>query len=196
MSTRGTYGFRKNGQDKLTYNHFDSYPDGLGRDVLQFCIDVSINDMDKLYDHIELINNKIPPTKEQIKRCIECGYSTSDRNKQDWHILLGNLEGNFDAYKLAIANNKYIYMIDNHNFIKDSISCEYGYIINLDNESLEVYQGFQRHPQKGNRYGTEEDNGYYPCKFVMNIPIYQIKEHDAEFWVDKIYSVLEEEDDY
>ncbi len=31
MSTRGLYGFRKNEQDKTTYNHSDSYPDWLGR---------------------------------------------------------------------------------------------------------------------------------------------------------------------
>ena len=35
MGTRGLYGFRKNGVDKTTYNHFDSYPDGLGADVIE-----------------------------------------------------------------------------------------------------------------------------------------------------------------
>ena len=30
MSTRGIYGFRKNGEDKLTYNHYDSYFSYLG----------------------------------------------------------------------------------------------------------------------------------------------------------------------
>ena len=30
MSTRGAWGFRIGSQDKVTYNHFDSYLDGLG----------------------------------------------------------------------------------------------------------------------------------------------------------------------
>lgn len=34
MGTRGTWGFVADGDEKLTYNHFDSYPDGLGVDVL------------------------------------------------------------------------------------------------------------------------------------------------------------------
>ena len=36
MGTRGLYGFRKNGVDKVTYNHWDSYPDGLGKQILRF----------------------------------------------------------------------------------------------------------------------------------------------------------------
>ena len=35
MGTRGLYGFRKNGIDKLTYNHLDSYPDWLGKKVVE-----------------------------------------------------------------------------------------------------------------------------------------------------------------
>ena len=198
MSTRGTYGFRKNGQDKLTYNHFDSYPGCLGRDILQFCHDVSIKDMDKLYDLIELINEDVPPTEEQIKTCQQCGYvdlSVSDRSLNDWYCLLYNLQGNFDAYKKAVIENKYIYMPDNHNFIKKSLWCEYGYIINLDNESLEFYVGFQKHPSKSGRYGTEENDGYYPCKFVLNIPIYAIKEASTiDKFVDKMDKIAKEED--
>jgi len=33
MGTRGAYGFRKNGIDKVTYNHFDSYPEQLGESL-------------------------------------------------------------------------------------------------------------------------------------------------------------------
>ena len=36
MGTRGLYGFRKNGVDKVTYNHYDSYPEYLGRNILEF----------------------------------------------------------------------------------------------------------------------------------------------------------------
>jgi hypothetical protein len=34
MGTRGTWGFVLDGEEKLTYNHFDSYPDCLGVEVL------------------------------------------------------------------------------------------------------------------------------------------------------------------
>lgn len=31
MGTRGMYGFYRNGVTKATYNHFDSYPEWLGK---------------------------------------------------------------------------------------------------------------------------------------------------------------------
>src|SRR4051812_4409012 len=34
VSTRGAFGFRINGQDKITFSRFDSYPGGLGDDIV------------------------------------------------------------------------------------------------------------------------------------------------------------------
>jgi hypothetical protein len=34
MGTRGLFGFRCDGTDKLAYNHLDSYPDCLGEKML------------------------------------------------------------------------------------------------------------------------------------------------------------------
>ena len=48
MSTRGLYGIRKNGVDKCTYNHSDSYPSWLGRKVLEFCANNTIENLDYL----------------------------------------------------------------------------------------------------------------------------------------------------
>lgn len=36
MATRGVCGVRVNGVDKLSYNHNDSYPGGIGRAVVAF----------------------------------------------------------------------------------------------------------------------------------------------------------------
>lgn len=56
MSTRGLYGFHKNGIDKLTYNHLDSYPDWLGKKVVEFCKCAGRDGMNSLFDHIELVS--------------------------------------------------------------------------------------------------------------------------------------------
>lgn len=36
MSTRGTFGFHENGKDRLYYNHYDSYPEGLGEAFINY----------------------------------------------------------------------------------------------------------------------------------------------------------------
>jgi hypothetical protein len=36
---------------------------------------------------------------------------------------------------------------------------------------LEFYEGFQKKPDEDNRYGTECEDGYYPCRLVAEIPL-------------------------
>lgn len=170
MGTRGLYGFRKNGIDKTTYNHFDSYPDCLGNNVVEFCKSTSIAEMNKIFDTIVLVEEDSKPTKQQIYDC--AAYydgSVSRQNMEDWYCLLRKAQGNPNVYKSGLK-----YMVDNSEFIKDSLFCEYAYIINLDTECLEFWVGFQNKPDANNRYGTESDDNigkYFPCKMVAYYPL-------------------------
>lgn len=70
MGTRGLYGFHKNGIDKLTYNHLDSYPDSLGKKIVEFCKCAGRDGMNSLFDHIELVSEDAKPTQKQIEYCM------------------------------------------------------------------------------------------------------------------------------
>lgn len=52
MSTRGYVGIRKNEVDKGGYNHYDSYPTGLGKCVLTFIQEKDMETLNNLYDEI------------------------------------------------------------------------------------------------------------------------------------------------
>lgn len=188
MGTRGLYGFRKNGEDKLTYNHFDSYPDWLGRKVVEFCKETSIEEMSAIFDKIVLVDEYAKPTKAQIESCIKYyDGRVSTQSVEDWYCLLREAQGNLDVYKDGLE-----YMIDNHGFIENSLFCEYAYIINLDDGVLEFYLGFQKEPDYNNRYGTENYNGYYPCKMVSSYPIEKMHEWSVDFHVDDMNELSEE----
>ena len=162
MSTRGCYGFRKNGIDKLTYNHFDSYPDCLGKIMVEFCKETSLDEMNEIYDRLILVNENDKPTQEQIEECKRYyNGDVSNKTPEDWYCLLREAQGEPNEYKNGLR-----YMIDNHDFIKDSLFCEFAYIINLDTKKLEFWKGFQRKSDPNNRYGTEKSYDYYPCKMV------------------------------
>ena len=168
MGTRGLYGFRKNGVDKLTYNHWDSYPDYLGRIMVEFCKATTIEEMNEIFDRIVLVNENDNPTSAQIDECIKYyDGNVGNQDETDWYCLLREAQGNPSAYKNGLK-----YMIDNASFIKDSLFCEYAYIINLDTDCLEFYLGFQKKPCESNRYGTEcDEDGYYPCRMASYYPL-------------------------
>lgn len=181
MGTRGLLGIRKNGEDKATYNHFDSYPSYLGKNTLEFIAEHK-SELNKLYDNIVLVDNNSEPTDEQVKECEKyTDLSVSEQSTKDWYCLLRNSQGDLTPYLNGLR-----YMIDNKNFIKDSLFCEYAYIINLDDNVLEFWIGFQKTPTENNRYGVEKEDGYYPCKNVLNIPLDEIKADKIDELVEKM----------
>lgn len=175
MGTRGSWGFRIDGKDKLTYNHYDSYPSGLGEIIKKFIANHSIKELREIATKIILVSNAKKPTKEQIKECekyADTGVSTGSLT--EWYVLLRNAQGEPEAYA-----NDLRYMISNPNFIKDSLFCEWAYIINLDTEKLEIYTGPREEPQD-NRYRIEPQGGYANCKLIKEIPLNKVKDLDME----------------
>lgn len=164
MGTRGIYGFRFEGQDKITYNHFDSYPSELGTNLINEIRGVDIEKLKSVAKKIILVSNEIAPNLNQIEECGEYTDTTvSTQTKTDWYCLLRQTQGTLKPY----LQNELKYMIDSHNFILDSLFCEWGYIVNLDTLKFEIWKGFQEKKQKDNRYGTEKNKeGYYPCKLL------------------------------
>lgn len=62
-------------------------------------------------------------------------------------------------------------IIDSVAFAGDSLCCEYGYLINFDDETLEVYKGFNENPAVG-RFANfdRRHNEYYPITLVGKYP--------------------------
>ena len=175
MSTRGLYGFRKDGEDKLTYNHCDSYPEWLGRNILEFCSKYSRKEMEELFAKIVLVAKNCVPSTEQIAVCKAFDLYDGDvgtRDEKDWYCLLRNMQGNLEAVKKMADETGTAFMTNNNSFIYDSLFCEYAYIINLDSGVLELWRGFQKEQQEGSRYAGQPDRmGYYPCKLIGEIPL-------------------------
>ena len=82
MGTRGAIGFYRNGTEKVCYNHFDSYPSGLG--------DVLVNWLkNKTYDELVAICDSIELTEYYVRG--EGFSSVGFSNKfEDYHTFLHN----------------------------------------------------------------------------------------------------------
>jgi len=143
MSTRGAFGFYKNGVDKIMYNHFDSYPGGLGINILTGLRNLKLQEGDN-------------PVVDSLNKAFDLmnAYKVDKERKiigeQPQGIEIKDVEE--DEVFLKILNGESFYFRDAKDFIQDSVFCEWAYIINLDTEELEIYSGFNKEAQEGNRY--------------------------------------------
>jgi len=189
MGTRGVFGFHKNGADKITYNHFDSYPTGLGEEVIKFLKKHGIGELNTIFDRIQMVNDETHPTENQIKECEKyMDLSVSTGKTDEWYVLLRNAQGNPEVYADGLT-----YMEDGgEEFLKDSLFCEWGYVINLTTNRLEIYRGFQKKSQD-NRYKIEKPDGkYYNCALIREVPLTQVKNFNMEKFEKEIEKEEEE----
>ena len=168
MGTRGMIGIQTNKQILGTYNHFDSYPDCLGQEIVDF---LNKADKNKLKDKMLAliwVGEDVPPTSTQIEKYIQfSNTSVSSGSLDNWYCLLRNAQG-IEGLR-AIYDGHLDVLIDGSEFLKDSLYCEWGYIMNFDTECLDIYEGYQKIPgtdfsSMGRQYS------YGPCKLILSIP--------------------------
>ena len=138
MGTRGAYGFIVDGKTKISYNHSDSYPSGLGKDIINFISRNRLAIIQKFAKSIKMVDSSKQPTAPQLKKLVALGIVEPD-NKNEWYDILREFQGNLQQS----FENQNIFMTDEPNFVLDSLMCEYAYIINLDDGILEFYEGFK-----------------------------------------------------
>ena len=177
MGTRGAYGFYVDEQTQVTYNHFDSYPDGLGKNLaVQLAALMQEHDLPALREMaraVELIDEDVLPTKAQQEQLAPyCNLEVNRGRADDWYCLLRGLQGELgqiltDAKVLAPANE----------FLQDSLFCEWAYIANLDEGLFEIYEGFQTAEHDQGRYASDKEGPdsppeeYFPVALIAKLPI-------------------------
>lgn len=178
MSTRGAYGFRVDNKDYVSYNHCDSYPECLGEEVLKvtqgLVVKHSIEELKEKVRSIKLVDINGEPTKKEVEQLKQyLNLDVGNQKPTDWYCLLREQQG------YLLSNLECGYMLDSSKFLLDSIFCEWAYIINLDDEVLEVYKGFM-HKKGDGRYDSimmEKMEGFddsYGVSLVLTYPLSEI----------------------
>lgn len=141
MSTRGIYGFRKNNENKITYNHSDSYPTWLGEKIVEFCAGMTDQDLENLFDHTIMVDElEKDPTKIEMVRKFTKKHGNNPGESKDVYFMLHFMQGNFEEYRNIAYLLEDFPMTDARDFFGDGLFCEWGYIINLDDKCLDVYR--------------------------------------------------------
>jgi hypothetical protein len=197
MSTRGFLGFVIDGQEKIAYNHSDSYPEHLGVNVLGWARFAATN-LDKVRElavALRVVSDNDQPTDKDIERLAQFhNPGVGDRtDRPTWYQLLRETQGSPAAVLQAGA------LEDASGFPADSLFAEWGYIVDLDAQTFEVYQGFQKERHDKGRFASRpfddkpsaSGDTYYPVALTASWPLKDLP--SGEDFVGAFYSA--EDDD-
>jgi hypothetical protein len=138
------------------YGQWDGYPSGQGKTALEFLRTVAKHDgWAEFGDKVRALRVFTNEEAQSIwdagglaKQCLsrDCGAG----------ILAHILAGHTDGVTLQTA------------FARDSLFCEWAYVIDLDKRTFEVYRGFSKEPlDPSERFygeGKDDGKGYYPVR--------------------------------
>lgn len=179
MGTRGGFGFRVDGVDKIGYNQYDSYPSVGGLNTLEglraMLAERGTEGMRELVRAVRLVTNDSKPTKEDVQKLAAVtDLGVSEQSTDDWYCLTRMTHGDIKA--MAECG----YILDSADFLNDSLFCEWAWIVNLDERTLECYRGFQKRKHDKGRYGPlvvkpadwkpkyKGDTFWYPVALVQS----------------------------
>lgn len=173
MGTRGALGYQMGGDIKASYNHFDSYPEnGLGEETYKFVKELLLsNKMEDFKEKllkIKWVLNSDPMPHDLVDKYRKYFDTVSTSEVTEWYALLRKVQG--IASFEAINNGELEHLIESTGFLLDSLFCEYAYTINFDDNTLDVWQGYQAH---------KVGKGYGACIRTASIPFDDILTHES-----------------
>jgi hypothetical protein len=163
MGTRNLTMVQSGNEIKVAqYGQWDGYPSGQGRTILNFCS--KKENLEKLraklpqvrfldQTEIDKINDKLNQNDDETRRLRERFWSRDIGGK-----ILENI----------ITTQDKIGLVNNYSFGYESLFCEWAYCVNLDNNTLEVYSGFNKVKDCPTErfYKEDDDGGYYGVRLI------------------------------
>ncbi len=176
MGTRNLVCVVKDGEYKVAqYGQWDGYFMGQGVTVCEFLQSADMDTFRKALDDVEYI------TEAEEKAC----WEEFDTDDSGWVTL--EVSDKFGSKYPELSRDtgagvlQLIYdgdatkLGDSLSFAGDSLMCEFAYVVNMDTEMLEIYQGFNKVAlDLTERFiSAPARDGYKPVKHLRDIPFHE-----------------------
>ncbi len=158
------------------YGQWDGYPSGQGVKILNFLTTKSIKKFKKKLELVRFATDEDKAEVESFMNSIGSsdGWMTMDQSDKynRKYPLLGRDNG-ADVLYMIQDNNNPVFLMDSSNFANNSLFCEWAYVVDLDKETFEVYEGFNQTPlDKSERFyspeKTDTDSKYHPVRLLKS----------------------------
>jgi hypothetical protein len=166
MGTRNLTIVIKNKEVRVAqYGQWDGHPSGQGQTILDF-----LNTVGSLSDFSEQVSHSVFGNQKHIQNIFnKHGYNMKNSVYAHMSRDIGaEILYFINAWDYSIKGP--ILLQNNIEFANDALFCEWAYVIDLDTNKLEVYNGYKsEYPMnKSERFYSEfmDENNYYPIKCV------------------------------
>ena len=185
MGTRNLTCVVKDGDYRIAqYGQWDGYPSGQGLTALRFVRDTM--DRPRFDDALRRVRWV---TDEEVQAAYVKAGAAPDATFVSMTVVerfdkifpLLNRDHGAKILSLAQAATGDIPLRDGHDFARDSLFCEWAYVVDLDQNTFEVYTGFNKAPVPENeRFARlEKDGDYYAIRHVATFPLDALPSDDA-----------------
>lgn len=178
------------------YGQWDGYPSGQGAVIVKFLRNTNLNEFSKQIDKVKFINKKKQTEINNFVKDLgsKDGWLTGEQSakyQEKYPLLTRDNGGSILELIMEQKGKGNIWIQDSSTFAADSLFCEYAYVVDLDSNTLEVYEGFNETPlSEGERfYPLQEkglhieehrnDNQYYPVKLLTKFDLNEIPDEDT-----------------
>ena len=171
MGTRHLISVVLNNEFKVAqYGQWDGYPLGQGNKIVQFVLNNLMTN-----EGLEIFKNKIK----------ECYYINLEEIEEVGEYVPQEFDRDTgsEILDLILERDTPVSLINNINFASDSLFCEWAYVLDLDNQILEVYEGFNKKTPIG-RFASfpsvsDEDN-YKPITLIKSYSFSELNKDTME----------------
>jgi hypothetical protein len=184
-------GFQIDGNVIGAYNHFDSYPESLGRRIAKAV--AQITDPTRLDTYVErarnirCVDDRGQPTAEDVEQARKLNLidtMVSGQTVDEYYVILRGAQGDLKMYlDLGVIPEA-------SDFGKDSLFCEFAYLYNFDRNVIECFRGFNTDPEavderwsmpddevaKRNKFLPDEASRYLGIRKVGEVPVWETRQ--------------------
>jgi hypothetical protein len=189
MGTRNLTVLVSEGEIKIAqYGQWDGYPDYMGINILKFLREFDVEIMKKQVKNVIFVDeNKQKEIDLYLKEIGSTnGYlnnEQSDLFNEKYKFLNRSMGSDILEMVYDEEYNKPMLLNNSITFSGDSLFCEWAYVIDLDKNLFEVYEGFNKNELNENdrffKY-TIENEEYHPIKLKKEFPL-NVLPSDEEF---------------
>jgi hypothetical protein len=181
-----------NGEYKIAqYGQWDGYPEVVGVKVLSFLQEPE--NIGKLKAALSRVRFMEPDGRDKEfvdsykdnapEWSSDPDYRTEEQKHWFRTYISRDLGGDI-LWSVVHSQDEEILLRNSIGFAGDSLSCEYAYIVDLDTNTFEIYEGFNRTPITEGRFVSGDDklekvDGYEPVRLVKTYRIEELPSKEA-----------------